>query len=99
MDGEFEALGMVLGFCFVAVVCRWVFTDAISRGLSSSSALLWSFAQLVCMFLFLPLYLMSRPGAKGLEMGMRVCPKCHLVLPAKDGFCKSCGQGMGPTPI
>lgn len=93
-----ELLSYLVALILLGAVASWVYQDGLRRGLTSGTALFWSVMSLLCMILFLPLYLVIRPKLPGdglvVGAGFRVCPRCNLANPSDCNFCKDCGTGL-----
>jgi hypothetical protein len=93
----------LFGVITAALVGVWVYRDALKRGKSPFTALLWGMAVFMALIIFLPLWLITRPKTQlkpeinttEEEFSWRPCPLCRKYIKGKPPFCPKCGGNLG----
>ena len=88
----------MIGFLVALAVAFWVFSDARGRGLTTGKALLWFMGTLFLLIVFLPFWLIMRPG-KGYAVAtgrrLTLCARCGSSYEGMASFCPTCVKQIG----
>lgn len=87
----------IIGLLFALAIAVWVFSDAKSRGKSTSSSFLWSLGTFLLLIVFLPIWLVVRPKLssefKATEKP-KLCAHCGRYYEGLPSFCPNCGKSI-----
>jgi len=87
-----ELIGALIAF----LAGLWVYRDALKRGKTKTKAFLWALAVFMALIIFLPLWLITRPGRETKpekpDIDYHPCPHCGRYIKDNPSNCPKCGE-------